>query len=374
MIQPVYEVADIIQRNREQIEQIVPNRWKLRTLGALAGCRTAAMGYHIDKCTNPGCQEIHISYNSCRNRHCPKCQGEKRESWIQNREKELLKVPYYHIVFTLPEALNLLCLYQPAKVYDALFKTAWSVIKDFAANPKFLGAQTGMISILHTWGQNLSLHPHIHCIVPGGGITASGKWKRAKGRDKYLFPVKAMSRVFRARYAGFLRKEFTLEDELYRSLFRKSWVVYCKKPFFGPAQVIEYLGRYTHKIALSNHRILSLEDNTVSFSSKDYKQGGKKTTVKLSDREFIRRFSLHILPRGFTRIRHYGFMGSAVKNKIIPVLQEALGRPELPEREKIKHRICPVCRKGKLVTLAIIRPRGPPVFFSRALKSFPPKN
>lgn len=258
MIQPAYEVADIIKRNREQIAQIVPNGWKQRTLRAIADCRTAALGYHIDQCTNPACKEVHISYNSCRNRHCPKCQGEKQEAWIQNREKELLNVAYYHIVFTLPEALNSQCLYQPKQMYDALFKTAWSVVKGFAGNPKFLGAKTGMIAILHTWGQNLSLHPHIHCIVPGGGVTASGKWKRAKGMDKYLFPVKAMSRVFRARYVEFLRKAFSLEDELYRKLFDKSWVVYCKRPFFGPAQVTEYLGRYTHKIAIANHRILTL--------------------------------------------------------------------------------------------------------------------
>jgi len=371
MMKPAYEVADIIKRNREQIEQIIPNRWKQRTLRALADCRTAALGYHIDQCTNPECKEVHISYNSCRNRHCPKCQGEKRESWIQKREKELINVPYYHIVFTLPEELNRLCLYQTGQMYDALFKTAWAVIKGFSGNPKFLGAKTGMTAILHTWGQNLSLHPHIHCIVPGGGVTASGKWKAARGRDKYLFPVKAMSRVFRARYVEFLRKEFPLEDELYRTLFGKSWVVYCKRPFFGPAQVIEYLGRYTHKIAISNHRILNLEDGAVCFSAKDYKKGGKKHTIRLSDKEFIRRFALHILPRGFTRIRHYGFMGSAVKNRIIPVLQEELDKPELPEREKIKHRICPVCRKGELVTLAIIKPRGPPVFFFPAIKSVP---
>lgn len=356
-----YEVAAVIQRNRHHLHHIVPNSWKLRTLGAIADCRTEALGYHIDECTNVECKQIHISYNSCRNRHCPKCQGHKREEWMQKRESELLNVPYYHVVFTLPEELNRLCLFQPGLMYDALFKTAWSVVNDFAANHKFMGARTGMIAILHTWGQNLSLHPHLHCIVPGGGVSVSGKWKPAGGRDKYLFPVKAMSKVFRARFSAFLRKQFSLDDILFGTLFGKNWVVYCKRPFYGPTQVIEYLGRYTHKIAISNHRILNLADGTVSFSAKDYRQGGKKHIIHLSDREFIRRFALHILPRGFTRIRHYGILGSSVKKLIIPRLQQQTGLPELPVRNHINHRICPVCKKGKLVTLAIIKPRGPPL-------------
>lgn len=364
-----YEVADVIQRNGHQLSDIVPNLWKLRTLRTIAACRSEALGYHIDQCTNPDCKEVHISYNSCRNRHCPKCQGHKREEWMQKRESEIINAPYYHVVFTLPEELNSLCLAQPSLMYGALFKTAWSVIKDFAANHKFMGARTGMIAILHTWGQNLSLHPHLHCIVPGGGVSCSGKWKPAKGKDKYLFPVKSMSKVFRARYAEFLRKDFDLNDALYRCVFSKNWVVYCKRPFYGPSQLIEYLGRYTHKIAISNHRILSLDNGSVIFSAKDYRKGGNKTTVNLDDREFIRRFALHILPRGFTRIRHYGMLSSAVKHAIIPLLQQQTGLKELPVRKKIKHRICPVCQKGELITLAIIKPRGPPLSAWRTPKS-----
>lgn len=264
------------------------------------------------------------------------------------------------MVFTLPCELNQLCLYEPKLVYNLLFKTAWSIIGDFGANPKFLGAKMGMIAILHTWGQNLSLHPHLHCIVPGGGITKSGKWNPTKSKGKpgcrtarYLFPVKAMSKVFSARFVAGLRKELkkSKPPSFYESLFKNQWVVYCKRPFFGPSQVIEYLGRYTHKIAISNHRIKSLESGYVRFMVKDYRHGGKKSVLRLSDAEFIRRFSLHILPKGFTRIRHYGILSSYYKRTIIPELQEELGKPELPETTPLLHRKCPVCKKGNLVTI-----------------------
>jgi len=238
-MRPLYEVADILQRNISQINVLTANSWQSRTLYALSACRTHLLGGHIDKCTKPGCNYLHLSYNSCRNRHCPKCQGHKREEWIQARESELIKVPYYHVVFTLPAELNKVCLYESGTLYKLLFKTAWSVIKGFAENPKFLGAQTGMIAILHTWGQNLSLHPHLHCIVPGGGVSPAMKWKHAHGKGKYLFPVKAMSTVFRARFTEGLRKQMKLDNELYKKLFEQNWVVYCKRPFFGPPQVVE---------------------------------------------------------------------------------------------------------------------------------------
>jgi len=357
---PPYEVAGILQRNIGQIKKLTANSWQSRTLYALLSCRTHLLGGHIDKCTNPGCKHIHISYNSCRNRHCPKCQGHKREEWIRARETELLNVPYYHVVFTLPAELNKVCLYKPKEVYSLLFKTAWSVIKSFGANPKFLGAKTGMVAILHTWGQNLSLHPHLHCIVPGGGVSPQIKWKPARGKGKYLFPVKAMSKVFRARFVEGLRKQIEMESGLYKMLFEKNWVVYCKKPFFGPAQVVEYLGRYTHKIAISNHRIKNIENSSVTFTAKDYRHGGNIHPVTLADKEFIRRFSQHILPKGFTRIRHYGILSSLLKKIVVPVLQEELGKPVLQERGKLVHRQCPVCKTGELVTLLTFTARGPP--------------
>jgi len=360
-MRPLYEVSDVLQRNIHRIEELTANSWQSRTLYALSACRTIKLGGHIDKCNNERCNHIHISYNSCRNRHCPKCQGNKQQEWIEAREKELINVPYYHVVFTIPDELNQVALYAPAKLYSLLFKTSWSVIKGFAANPKFMGAKTGMISILHTWGQNLSLHPHIHCIVPGGGITPNNKWKQARGKVKYLFPVKAMSKVFRAQLTEGLRKEFTLDDKLYKQLFLRNWVVYSKRPFYGPGQVIEYLGRYTHKVAISNHRIQSIENGKVTFMAKDYRHGGKKHSVTLTDKEFIRRFSQHILPKGFPKIRYYGILSSTSKNKTIPLLQQQLGKPHLPEKPKVKYHICPVCKKGELITLITFKGgRDPP--------------
>lgn len=362
MPNPVYEVAHILERNREYLADYCANSWQERTLHALRKCRTSALGGHIDRCNNPVCHTLHLSYNSCRNRHCPKCQGHKKEEWIRARESDLLKTPYFHVVFTLPCELNKLCLYEPKLIYSLLFKSAWSIIRDFGGNPKFLGAQMGMIAILHTWGQNLSLHPHLHCIVPGGGVTKSGKWKNTKSKGKYLFPVKAMSKVFRARFVAELRKEKGKRQSasFYESLFKHNWVVYCKHPFLGPSQVIEYLGRYTHKIAISNHRIKSLAEGKVVFAVKDYRHGGKKSVLQLSDAEFIRRFSLHILPKGFTRIRHYGILSSYHKRTIIPELQEKLGIIKLPERKPLQHRKCPICKEGNLVTIATFTARGPP--------------
>ncbi len=359
---PLYEISDILQRNIDRIEEFSSNSWQSRTLYALAGCRTAKLGGHIDKCNNPGCNQIHISYNSCRNRHCPKCQGHKQQEWVEAREKELINVAYYHLVFTIPSELNQICLYAPGKLYTLLFQTAWSVVKDFAANPKFLGAKPGMIAILHTWGQNLSLHPHAHCIVPGGGITPNKKWKQAPGKGKYLFPVKAMSKVFRARFVEGLRKAFALEDKTYKALFSRNWVVYCKRPFYGPWQVIEYLGRYTHRVAISNHRIQSIENDKVTFTAKDYRHGGKKHLVALTDQEFIRRFSQHILPKGFPKIRYYGILSNTSKGKIMPLLQEQLGKVDLPQKPTpVKHRICPVCKVGELVLLMTFKGgRDPP--------------
>jgi len=366
-MRPRYEVAGIIRRNTGRIKELTANSWQSRTLYALAVCRTHQLGGHIDQCTNPECNHVHISYNSCRNRHCPKCQGNKREEWIHARESELLNVPYYHVVFTLPGELNRVCLCAPGVIYNLLFQTAWSVIKAFAANPKFLGAETGMVAILHTWGQNLSLHPHLHCIVPGGGVSPQMKWKQARGKGKYLFPVKAMAKVFRARFVEELRKKLLLPDDLYKALFSQNWVVYCKRPFFGPSQVVEYLGRYTHKIAISNHRLQNTENGSVTFSAKDYRNGGKTHPVTLTDQEFIRRFSMHILPKGFTRIRHFGILSSALKKSTIPELQQQLGKPQLPEKLKLVHRPCPVCKTGQLVTLVTFTARGPPAWIVKTL-------
>lgn len=244
-----------------------------KTLRAITQCRTAALGGHIDACD--GCGNISISYNSCRNRHCPKCQGHKREQWIQNREADLLPCTYYHVVFTLPQELNGLALHQPKVVYDALFGSVWQTIHQFGNTE---GVRLGMIAVLHTWGQNLGLHPHLHCIVPGGGVDKNGRWQQQIRSNKYLFSVKALSKVFRAKYVQQLREQGIEDKALIKSLFAKDWVVYAKRPFGGPKQVIEYLGRYTHKVAISNHRIQEVTENEVTFSYKDYKAGGRHKT------------------------------------------------------------------------------------------------
>ncbi len=346
------------------------NTWQLRTLDAIRRCRTASLGGHVDLCTS--CNHVRISYNSCRNRHCPKCQQIQRERWIQAREAELLPATYFHVVFTLPETLNKLCLYEPAVVYKILFDTAWSVIRDFAGSKKHLGADTGMISILHTWGQNLSLHPHLHCIVPGGGMTAAGKWKQARNKGKYLFPVDSLSEVFRARFVTALRNKFKgLERSFYNALFRTPWVVYAKRPFGSPKHVIEYLGRYTHKVAISNHRIVDVQNDRVTIRYKDYRDKSKVKQMSLRPIEFIRRFSMHILPRGFVRIRHYGILSSSCKQYILPLLHQQLeSRYEFPKEKSWKQistehlgynpDACPVCKKLTMITVFNFDRRGPP--------------
>jgi hypothetical protein len=364
------EVGGLISQHIDDLHQIVPNTWKRRTMYAVARCRTAAMGGHIDQCNNPECRKVHISYNSCRNRHCPKCQGHLREQWIQAREADLLNTKYFHVVFTLPHHLNEQALEKPELIYQLLFKTAWGLIRDFGYNPKLLGAKMGMIAVLHTWGQNMSLHPHLHCIIPAGGITKSNKWKASGAKGKYLFPVKEMKRVFRARYVAALRNEITLDKNLSEKLFEKPWVIHCEQPFYGPKQVIEYLGRYTHKIAISNSRIISANNGHVTFRAKDYPHKGKRVTLKLAEKEFIRRFSLHVLPKGFTRIRHYGILSSTNKKTCKLLIDEQLGTLVLPSLEKKEtHRICPCCKTGTLVTISVFDERGPPIQWKSLLKT-----
>jgi hypothetical protein len=370
-LRPPHQLADVINSHWKEIlcsQQF--NSWQLRTLDAIRRCRTASLGGHLDLCTS--CGHVRISYNSCRNRHCPKCQQIQRERWIQAREAELPPTTYFHVVFTLPEALNKLCLYQPALIYKILFDTAWGVIRDFAHSKKHLGAHTGMISILHTWGQNLSLHPHIHCIVPGGGLTASGKWKHARSNGKFLFPVKALSNVFRARFVEALRGRFKgLEPSFFNHLFNSPWVVYAKRPFGSPKHVIEYLGRYTHKVAISNHRIADIQYNQVTFRYKDYRDESKVKLMTIDALEFIRRFSQHILPKGFMRIRHYGIPSSSRKLYVLPLLHRQLeSHYEYPQEKHWKvisterlgynQDACPTCQQLSMVTLFSFDRRGPP--------------
>ncbi len=360
-----YEVAEVLNKHWPQVEQHPAiNGWQLRTLGAIMRCRTAAMGGHVDACSD--CGLLRISYNSCRNRHCPKCQGKQREQWLQKREAELLPVPYFHVVFTLPDLLNPLVLHQPKAVYDTLFEAAWETLLVFAQDKKHLGAKPGMIAVLHSWGQTLSLHPHLHCIVPAGGLSKAGYWKKARTKGKFLFPVKAMSKVFRAKYIEKLKLCLPLDRQLVKALFQKPWVVFAKRPFGSPQVVLEYLGRYTHKIAISNHRITAIDQDTVSFSYKDYRQNAKKQLMTLPALEFIRRFAQHILPRAFVRIRHYGILSGTGKTKAIPLIRRQLPAGLMPvvvpPRQLLEYNplVCPCCKTETMVLLQVLPKRGPP--------------
>ncbi len=339
-MQPQWEVADVLRKVDLSHQNFTVHQEK--TLRALTLCRTAALGGHIDACDT--CGNINISYNSCRNRHCPKCQGHKREEWIQAREHDLLPCSYYHVVFTIPDSLNGLAIHQPQLIYKILFDSVWATLSQFG---KTEGLQLGMIAILHTWGQNLSLHPHLHCIVPGGGIDANGKWKRKIKTDKYLFAVKALSKVFRAKYVALLRKEKLADAQILQSLFEKDWVVYAKRPFGGPKQVIEYLGRYTH--------------NTIHY--KDYKDHSKTKQLTLKNEEFARRFSLHILPKRFVRIRHYGILSSSWKRGKLQQLQKKLNVVRPITEPKTQHKKCYCCKVGNLITLHVFGQRGPPEMY-----------
>jgi hypothetical protein len=354
------EVGDILRGLGNRIKSIGLNSHQLRTLSALRDCRTAALGGHVDVCTE--CGIVRVSYNSCRNRCCPKCQGRKREDWIESRNAELLPVPYFHVVFTLPEELNTFCLIHPKEAYGILFKSVWETLRLFGFKQH---VTPGMIAVLHTWGQNLSLHPHLHCIVPGGGIDKNGMWKNIRADGKYLFPVKALSKVFRAKYVSLLRKTNLQSQKSITPLFSKSWIVYTKRPFSHPSHVVEYLGRYTHKIAISNNRIIFCRNGKVRFSYKDYRNGDTKKEMELDDTEFIRRFALHIPPLRFIRIRHYGILSSMSKKVTVPAIRKQLNGTlppfiSLRKLQPFDKNVCPCCGNITMITILTIPLRGPP--------------
>lgn len=305
---------------------------KLKAMSSIESCRTSSLGSHVDKCLS--CGHTKISYNSCRNRHCPKCQNIAKEAWINARKYELFNVPYFHAVFTVPDSLNTIFLMNQKVMYSLLFKCASETLTHLALDKKYLGAQIGIISVLHSWGQNLSFHPHIHCIIPGGGLSVSGiEFKRSK--KKFFIPVKVLSRKFRGKFLHYLNKEVLignikvpdnidfkiLKDRLYSI----DWVTYCKPPFKTPNHVIEYLGRYTHKVAISNSRIISYENGNVAFKWRDYKDNSKQKLMTVTAKEFIRRFLLHVLPHKFFKIRHYGILGNRNKKTKLVKCQRLTG-------------------------------------------------
>jgi hypothetical protein len=376
MSKPQYEVAQVIGDYGDDFTaKHTPLKQHLSVLNAIQKCRTPTLGGHVDQCDS--CSHVRISYNSCRNRHCPKCQGINRERWIAAREGKLLDATYFHVVFTLPQELNVYCLKHPAALYNLLFASSGNTIETFAADPGHLGASPGMISVLHTWGQNLSLHPHVHMIVPGGGFDAAGCWKPSKHNGTFLFPVKAMSKVFKHKFMEGLLKWIdasneSFDKEVRKTLYSKEWVVYAKRPFGGPKQVIEYLGRYTHKIAISNHRIKNIENGKVTFSYKDYADHSLQKEMVLDATEFLRRFCLHILPKGFRKMRHYGFLSNrnaatlGLKQMQMGIIPQPKQKEKKEWKEIAKEKlhydvdVCPFCKAGNMVTLFAFDANGPP--------------
>jgi hypothetical protein len=347
MKQPSFEMADIIRSAGKSF--IEKNRswfsWQhLRVLRAIERCRTAALGAHLDRCSR--CQHQTISYNSCRNRHCAKCQTTARDKWLAAREKELLAVPYVHVVFTLPHELSRLALSNKKVIYDLLFRASAATLLEIAADVKHLGAEIGFLSVLHTWGQNLLHHPHVHCVIPAGGLSHDHQsWIRPP--YAFFLPVKVLSRVFRGKFVAglkiaFRKKELTFPGTLQpltqapafrsflRSLYRKDWFVYAKPPFGGPHHVLHYLARYTHRVAISNHRIVAFEDGKVTFRWKDYAHHNKQKLMTVSAEEFLRRFLLHVLPHGFVRIRFFGFLANRRRKSMLPLCQQLLAMAQPP--------------------------------------------
>lgn len=337
------EVADIVRCFGPALRAKLHgklSRAQLRTLGAIENCRTAALGGHVYECAH--CKARKIVYNSCRNRHCPKCQSLEKERWLEQRRAELLPVPYFHVVFTLPEELNPLALSHPQLLYGLLFRCASETLLEIAADPRHLGARIGVLAVLHTWGQKLTLHPHLHCIVAGGGLSIDGdRWVGC--RPDFFLPVPVLRKLFRGKFLAALKLVLENGDlPLCRlpdlgELYRKSWVVYCKPPFGSPEQVLAYLARYTHRVAISNQRLVSLDSETVTFTWKDYAQGHSIREMTLSGEEFLRRYLLHVLPERFVRIRYYGLLANRHREQALALCRDLLPgppwRPKLPNQD-----------------------------------------
>jgi Putative transposase/Transposase zinc-binding domain len=387
MDRPPLEVADLvraaggafIERSRKWIT------WKhIKVLLAIARCRTAALGGHVDECTR--CGHRAISYNSCRNRHCPKCQAGARDRWLAARRKELLPTRYVHVVFTLPHRLGPLVLQNKKVIYDLLFRTSAETLLEIARDPQHLGAEIGFFSVLHSWTQKLELHPHVHCVVPAGGLSADHtRW--IKPRYDFFLPVEVLGAVFRGKFHEALKRAFhdgklnfhgdlklLAQPKIFaawlRPLFRKDWVVYSKRPFGGPEQVLRYLGRYTHRVAISNHRLVSFADGEVTFRWRDSAHNNEQKPLPLSVDEFLRRFLLHLLPEGFVRIRNFGFLANRRRATTLPLCFQLLGsaaqaKPELTTTTTSSNAwLCPKCGGPMLVierlTAAELQLRSPP--------------
>jgi hypothetical protein len=378
------EVADVFRhfgpafRDRHGASLSTAQR---RAMRAIELCRTAPLGGHAERCDECGHQRI--AYNSCRNRNCPKCQGLARAKWLEDRQAELLDVPYFHVVFTLPDEIAAIAFQNQTVVYDILFRAASETLRTIAADPKHLGAEIGFLAVLHTWGQNLLHHPHLHCLVPGGGIAPDGRsWIAC--RPGFFLPVRVLSRMFRGlflhhltqAFAGGKLNFFSVHRHLHEPaafrrylapVHRTEWVVYAKRPFAGPAQVLDYVGRYTHRVAISNNRLVSMDNDKVRFRWRDYRDGNRQKTMTLQGGEFIRRFLVHVLPDGFRRIRYYGFLGNCHRAQKLALCRELLGMvptaradPPADYRDRFETltgqslRACPHCQTGVMAVISCI--------------------
>jgi hypothetical protein len=357
----------------------------LKAMASIEACRTAELGGHIDECDE--CGHVRISYNSCRNRHCPKCQTLAKERWLEDRKKDLLPVGYFHVVFTIPQELNYLSFTNQKELYSILFKAVSETLLELGRDRKYLGAEIGFTSILHTWGQNLMHHPHIHCVVPSGGLSLDGtRWISCKG--DFFIPVKVLSRKFRGKFLYYLKKAYysnklkfigdnqdLVNIQVFQcfidKLYKKEWVVYCKPPFSSAEHVLEYLGRYTHRVAISNNRLIFFENGYVTFKWRDYRDNNKQKFMTVTAEEFIRRFLIHVLPDKFMKIRHYGILSNrnrvtklkkckGLVGSVFKVTSTAkLSSVELLFKlTGVDLNICPCCTKGKMLRRRKLQPRN----------------
>jgi hypothetical protein len=388
MGKPALEVADIFRLHGPAYREAyrgMTSSMQRRVMHAIEVCRTAVLGGHVEECDR--CAHRRIHYNSCGNRHCNKCQSLARAKWLEKHREQLLPVPYFHVVFTVPAPISPIALQNQRVVYGILFHAAAEALRCIAGDAKHLGARIGFLAVLHTWGQNLLHHPHLHCVVSGGGLSADGRrWIRC--RDHFFLPVRVLSRLFRriflhclheARAAGKLHFQGSLQKlgdadafaNLMKTCRRVEWVVYAKPPFGGPAQVLDYLGRYTHRVAISNDRLIRLEDGKVTFRWKDYQAGNKQKCMTLDAEEFIRRFLLHVLPAGFVRIRHFGWLANAQRRQKLALCRKLLGveQPEAGYQACAENSgtacaalslasftICPACGQGRMTLIETIYP------------------
>lgn len=372
------ELADIVSIYGKQLaEKVNLAPLQLKTLSAIAQCRSSALGGHEEACDS--CGTVRYSYNSCGNRHCPKCQAAKQAFWIDDLICKTLPIKHFHIVFTLPHELNVICLHNQRQYYELLFAAVWHTLRLFGYT--HYGVETGAVAVLHTWGQNLSLHPHVHCIVPAAGNTLDGQWKNIGHSGQYLYPVHQLSDSFKGKFLDSLKRALRKQNNLalfYEQVqlaYKTKWVVHCEPSMAGAQHVVKYLGQYTHRIAITNQRILKIADNKVTFLAKDYRDRAISKPVTLDAVEFLRRFTLHILPKRFVKIRYYGIYNHTLKRNL--VLQfaepkrtiEATIKKQQPAETNLQRFerltginpcICPTCKKGKMVAIRVLpRIRSP---------------